>query len=226
MILFYTAATNLPTEFKRIYSLDMTNISHNCPTSLKLHTSDGMRLCGRKTDGATSPTGRACDSVTISTNFRTYEHVRGQITAYMWGATDAFKTDVTDIDDSYVDGISITYGQNPRNHIWTFAAGAQDYSSSAYNCPGIGSSPAPPDFVTYNYFCSSSYRGGPRYKLHTDPLWTDGVICKQPQCPRSGPRIFCAKLSQVTAEDLEIRVCADLLTDEDIRIQKIDLYID
>ena len=186
-----------------------------------------MRLCGRKTDGATSSTGRACDSVTISTNFRTYEHVRGQITAYMWGLPDAFKTDVTNIDDSYVDGISITYGQNPRNHIWTFAAGPKDYvSSSVYTCPGTGSGQAPPDFVRNNYFCSSSYRDGSQFVLHTDPLWTDGVICKQPQCPRSGPRIFCVNLSQATAEDLEIRVCADSLSNEDIRIQKIDLYID
>ena len=40
--------------------------------------------------------------------------------AYPWGSF--LLSDGTTIDTTYVDGLSITYG-NPRRHIWTYATG-------------------------------------------------------------------------------------------------------
>lgn len=58
----------------------------------------------------------------------------------------------------YVDGISITYGQNPRQHVWTFASGLLQYATTYHRtdvtCPGVGGD-LPPGFVANNYFCSS-----------------------------------------------------------------------
>ena len=36
------------------------------------------------------------------------------------------------IDNIYVDGVSITYGSNPRKHVWTLAVGFDDYLANEY----------------------------------------------------------------------------------------------
>ena len=42
---------------------------------------------------------------------------------------------VATIDNSYVEGVSVTHG-TPRNHIWTFAAGLSENSSTiSLVCP-------------------------------------------------------------------------------------------
>ncbi len=40
---------------------------------------------------------------------------------YLVGSPDAFHGPMSSIDESYVDGLSITHG-SPRQHVWTFAA--------------------------------------------------------------------------------------------------------
>ena len=60
------------------------------------------------------------------------------------------------INGSYVDGVSVTHG-TPRNHIWTFAAGAtenDDYNTDLSPCD----TDRPiniPRFVGNYYFCES-----------------------------------------------------------------------
>ena len=42
----------------------------------------------------------------------------------------------SNIDGNYVDGISLTHGRNPREHIWTFAGALSETVSVAkLNCP-------------------------------------------------------------------------------------------
>ena len=50
------------------------------------------------------------------------------IRAYQKGRTDSIHNDggirgSPTIDSNYVDGISLTYGESPRQHIWTFGVG-------------------------------------------------------------------------------------------------------
>jgi len=39
------------------------------------------------------------------------------------------------IDDVYVDGISLTHGSSPRQHIWTFANALDEVRSQEWVCP-------------------------------------------------------------------------------------------
>jgi len=65
-----------------------------------------------------------CSSASFSTNGISYQRVCGRARGYQKGnslafyGTDPYKA----IDEDYIDGLSITYGSNPRQHIWTFAS--------------------------------------------------------------------------------------------------------
>ena len=72
-------------------------------------------------------TGVGCSSAVFLTN-TPYNHVCGRITGYQQGTPDAFDTTIgatLNIEEHYVDGVSLTYGApGSRKHIWTFAASA------------------------------------------------------------------------------------------------------
>ncbi len=98
--------------------LDMTDPSQSCPNGFRLETrSDApQRTCGRP---------KTLIGGYTSTNFSTYgieySKVCGRIKSYHRGLLDAFfqHSNNQDIDSGYVDGISLTHGQSPRQHIWT-----------------------------------------------------------------------------------------------------------
>ena len=204
----------------------MKDLGQNCPGNWTLSESNSMRTCGKKTEKNT------CDSLVISTHGQTYQSVRGRVRAYQFGTPDAFKVTSIgpSIDNPYVDGISITHGQNPREHIFTLAVGVVPYfpgegDRKMYTCPNTGYGHPQPAFVAEKYFCSSGasrvdVRSG--MLLSDTPLWTDGVNCDE--CMR--PRTFCVNLPEQTIEDLELRICTDeAVSNEDIRIEMIDLWI-
>ena len=63
-----------------------------------------------------------------------YSKVCGQLRGYQFGGPDGFRSYYSSyltIDDTYVDGVSITYGSAPRKHIWTYANGLN------FGFPGI-----------------------------------------------------------------------------------------
>ena len=201
----------------------MKDRGQNCPDNWKLSESNSLRMCGKKTNG-----GKSCDSVVISTHGQSYQSVRGRFVAYQFGTPDAFKVASTNIEDAYVDGISITHGQNPRKHVFTLAVGVVPYyagegSRRLYTCPNTGYGKPQPAFVADKYFCSSRPDTEDETQLLSDtPLWTDGANCDE--CMH--PRTFCMNLPEITTEDLELRICTDeSLTNEDIRIEMIDLFI-
>ena len=70
------AAKKLP-GFRHIYQLDMTVPKRCCPDALQLHTSNSLRLCGKKT-------GTSCNSITIPTYGKSYQEVRGVVRAYQF----------------------------------------------------------------------------------------------------------------------------------------------
>ena len=60
------------------------------------------------------------------------------------------------IDTYYIDGISVTNGQSPRQHIWTFAAGyskVDDYGSCPCGSPTCRATIPP--YVGNDYFCET-----------------------------------------------------------------------
>ena len=84
-----------------------------------------------------------------------------------------------------MDGLSLTHGQNPRKHVWSFASTGQ---------PGSSRFP-PPSFVGEDYFCASG----------DEPEFTsDG----------ENPLLFCKDLGEPTTADLELRLCTSTMTNE------------
>ena len=102
-------------QWYRVAYLNMSDPSQQCPSVWREYTSDGIRLCAQPT----SSRGR-CPG-TLYPVSRQYGRVCGRVIGYQFGSTDAFHSRLSNIDQAYVDGISITHGR-PRNHIWTYAA--------------------------------------------------------------------------------------------------------
>ena len=102
----------------RVAYLNMTEPNATCPTGLILQEYDNIDhpLCGRH-DRA------GCNSTIFSSTGLMYSKVCGQVRGYQYYALHAFRSLGVGIDSYYVDGVSITYGTNPRKHNWTYAAG-------------------------------------------------------------------------------------------------------
>ena len=204
----------------RVGYLNMTESGATCPTGLTQQQYNNIDhgVCGR-----TTTYGAGCVSTTFSPLGMTYYKICGQVRGYVYNSPDAFgymhfgKNE--SIDTHYVDGISITHGQKPRQHIWTYAAG---HSGNPRRCPceipSTSENPPPPSFVGNHYYCEAG----------DDVLW-DGKVCPGSEascCTNSKMpwfyRVFDAKLQ----DDIELRVCGDQpYSNEDIPIDFIELYV-
>ena len=134
-----------PGQWTRVAYLNMSDPLQQCPSPWRLRSANGVRACGIRSSG--------CNSQNY-TVFRRYNKVCGRIIGYQVGSTDAFlhSNGQRTINQSYVDGVSVTYGE-PRKHIWTFASGITETSSyPLYSCPcaQLAGTPQPPSFVGNN----------------------------------------------------------------------------
>ena len=202
--------------WRRVVYLNMTDPNTNFPSDWRLITFP-KRTCG----GVSTSSYLTCDSVFFPVTGGDYNRVCGTIRAYQVGLTDAFEAyddgQVTTIDGPYVSGVSLTHG-SPRQHIWTFAAGASEHEPTRDDaCPcdatiGI----AIPPFVGEDYFCEA----GPN-----DPLW-DGEGCTSTStcCEFNNPPFFTKKLPNPTCDDIEARLCR-WQGGGDTPVEFIELYI-
>ena len=215
----------------RVANLDMTDPSQQCPDGFRLvtRTTAPLRTCGRpgSIDGA-------CLSATFLVFGIEYSRVCGRVIGYQFSSTDAFNSFRNDqtltIDDAYVDGISLTYGQLPRQHIWTFAAAIDETQASRYSCPctipGITYTGVVPPFIGQDYFCETGSRDHWEHIFYPDdPLW-DGQGCGGTStcCSFNNPPWFCKQLPQPTTDDIELRVCFDQNA-EGTPIEIVEIYI-
>ena len=185
-----------------------------------------IRTCRRQFNTSIS-------SVNYSSYGIPYSKVCGRIIAYQFGTPEGFlgynDQNQRTLDDAYVDGVSITYGQHPRNHIWTFAA-----DRGLSNCPcNSWRSIVVPSFITnINYFCENGTVTHDNDTLiANNPLW-DGHGCTGSStcCELNNPPWFCKQLPEPTTEDIEIRICGHVegnffLEDEDTPVQLIEIYV-
>ena len=216
----------------RIAYMDMTNLDHKCPDGFYISIIPNQpRACQRNTIPG-------CTPVSYSAMEVEYTKVCGRVRGYQYSSPDGFQPHHDNnigIEGGYVDGVSITQGQSPRRHIWTFAAG-NDYSttgSAGCPCTNIGSySGTVPSFVQNNHFCESGFEslilttfaGG-------DPLW-DGSNCRTSTscCSADNCPWFCREVAS-SSDPIELRLCTDQgagafgITDEDIQLEVIELYI-
>ena len=96
-----------------------------------------------------------CYSTFFSVNGISYWSIHGLVRGCQKTSTDSFDScqGIRSIDNTYVDGVSITLG-NPCKHVWTYVAGYSDHGNvPSSNCPcTVHPGPAPPSFVGEHYF--------------------------------------------------------------------------
>ena len=117
-----------------------------------------------------------------------FSHICGTVEAFWFGTPDGFtgsnRSSSTTVNDNYVDGISLTYGNTSnRIHIWTFVA---DGHECVQNCPR-----AVPQYVGNYSNCL--------YYQHQDSC-----------TPRNSLNsTFIRQFQQPVTESIEVRVCRD-----------------
>ena len=220
--------------WRRVAFINMTDTNYNCPTGLNL-TSYSKRTCGRS-----HTNDEGCSSTTFSVGGLSYSRVCGRIKGYQFGATLGFYINTTnqDINNHYVDGVSLTHGgPGRRQHIWTFAAGLTEAPAENHNNIIKTSCPCDtyvytyiPPFVGNDYFCESGFHflWNFTYSLFlTDPLW-DGEDCTASSscCQFNNPPWFTKNLPNPTTDDIELRLCTYLSqVYVDIPLELIELYV-
>ena len=224
----------------QVAKLDMTNSSHQCPPGTRLRTDLPKRLCGINFDGI------GCSSTIFDVHGIGYSQVCGKIIAYQDASTDSFGAHMdtyparfnAGLDDNYVDGISLTHGSNPREHIWTFAAALDEVGTYPfYNCPctnihQAASATQSPSFVGNDYFCDTGSTHLWSFIFYPDdPLWDgDGCGPANTCCSLNNPPWFLKQLPSTTADDIEMRMCRDQNVrynriDEDTPIEILEIYV-
>ena len=189
-----------------------------------------IRTCRRQFNTSTS-------SVNYSSYGIPYSKVCGRIIAYQFGSPEGISAysskirNLSSLDDAYVDGISVTYGQQPRNHIWTLAAVGGTIGN--HYCPCIDSTFTTPPFVNNDYFCEQGtpHRDYLGNLLADNPLW-DGHGCRGSStcCEFNNPPWFCKQLPEPTTKDIEIRILTFAINEynlgnEDTPVQFIEIYV-
>ena len=214
--------------WRRVAYLNMSDPTQTCPPAWELITTP-KRSCARPSTASTL----SCYSTMFPTRGVQYSQVCGRIIGYQVGDTQGFEVyhshPSSTIDDTYVDGVSLTYG-NPRQHIWTFANALQEGTSITDQCPCTTSRASPP-FVGNDYFCETGVPPNqtccPHMFYADDPLW-DGQGCgpmSSCECTFNNPPWFCKQLPQSTNADLEVRLCSYArATNENTPIELIEIY--
>ena len=209
----------------RVAYLNMTDPSQQCPPAWREYNTSGVRACGRPaSNGGSRP-------ATLYPTDRQYSRVCGRAIGFQVGNPDAFRQfHARSLDQGYMDGISITYGQ-PRRHIWSYVASLSENSTEYQggNCPcSIQPGVSPPSFVRNNYYCESANPEAfitPLFYAN-DRLW-DGEQCEGTCCSGTmSPPWFSVWLFSHTTDEIEVRICADEITsNENVLIELLEIYV-
>ena len=217
-----------PSGWMRVAELDMTDPQEHCPSGFRTITSPKRMCAGRYYY-------RGCSSVTFPVNGVHYSRACGRVIGYQYSSMDAFGPfylNPSTIDSVYVDGVSLTHGRSPRQHIWTFANAVDETRSQHWVCPCTKTDSlytgAVPPFVRNDYFCDTGSHYPFQNQWYTqDPLW-DGEGCRGSStcCEFNNPPWFCRELPQTTTDDIELRLCRDeYSSNENCALELIDIYV-
>ena len=158
-----------------------------------------------------------CNSAFFSTYSLKYTKVCGQVRGYQYGYPWAFYCYINN-DNCFnhqikTFGITLTYSNNPRKHIWTYVVGLSEQETHRDNCPCNNGSEYMNytiPFVGNDYYCESgnTYRDGWVF-YPNDPLW-DGQDCpgRETTCCTS-PKMpwFVKTLNETVSDDIELSTC-------------------
>ena len=215
------------TEWRQVAHINMIDPTTRCPSGLRevSNSATNQRACGRSVSSG-------CSSVTFLIEEK-YSQVCGRVRGYQYYTPDAFyHSPGKTINDSYIDGISITHG-SPRRHLWSYAANYYEQwrGTANYNCPCARPDPDNPRwhvpaFVGTDYYCESGFVSNFENRIAwEDPLW-DGAGCVTPGntcCQRHG--WFHKQVNQ-TSDSIEVRWCAhEGRSNEDVFTDLVEIYV-
>ena len=210
----------------RVAHINMTDPKHSCPQELTYVVQSSKRMCIR------SQSGQGCSSVTFSLHGVNYTKVCGRARGYQFAGTESFIGHYLynqSLEGYYVAGLSVTHG-SPRNHIWTFAAGASnDRQPYLYHCPcrQYQYAASAPRFVGENYHCESGWNENTTfYQWHLDdPLWdSQGCPVGSTCCNRGGPW-FRTPLTEEVSDDIEVRWCRNEPYNDYVGVDQLEIFV-
>ena len=213
-------------NWRRVAYIDTTRGPGQCPSGLVEHVNSttNQRACGRSTD-------IGCSSVTYPAGGN-YTNICGQVRGYQFHSPNAFRGSGYSINDSYVDGISITQG-SPRRHVWTYTAYWHEGHTIRYLCPcgrvNTSDYSNVPDFVGRDFHCETSFtanRATSRIAWE-NPLWDGaGSACgtRGQCCATFG--WFHKTVTRSTSDHIEVRWCADQgRSNEDVLTELVEIWV-
>ncbi|XP_065180683.1 uncharacterized protein LOC135811381 [Sycon ciliatum] len=129
----------------------------------------------------------------------------------------------------YVDGVSVTRG-SPMHHLWSYAAGFDDFHDHSWHCP-CSSSPGhqPQKFVGHHYYCA--YLGSVYRRWTFSPAnhaWSNTSQCTAGGtcCDNRDMPWFHRQLGATTSDKVQIRICSDQDTgNEDVGIDEAAIFV-
>ena len=217
----------------RIADLD-TSRGDDCPTGWsKLTTPTDpshptLDVCRSTSDDP------GCYSTIFTVNGTSYHKVCGKVRGYQGLTTDAFggpRNTGKDINNPYVDGVSITLG-NPRKHVWTYASGiSEGEDRGTSNCPCSHTPGAPAHaFIRDHYYCESGFEATKQVALfYTDDTLWDGSGCIHAAnncCTNIDMPWFFRKFPIAQKDDIEVRICVDqAFSDESVVVDQLQLFV-
>ncbi len=234
-----------------IVNRELDQASQPCPQDFLTNPDNG--LCEKRANASFS-------SVFFTTYGVEYSMVCGRIIGLQFFSTDAFcpslancfeedvperfekdltSSSIATIDGIYVDGVSITHGREPRQHIFTLAAGLTEslpdeaFRNSMCPCSGdedlsVVPTSLVPTFVGADYYCETGSRTSFQSVVYCkDPLW-DGQGCGEDSscCEGDIRPWFCKQLDGPTSDEVEVRIMLDSgPEDENVFLQEVLLYV-
>ncbi len=210
----------------RVAHIDMTDPGHHCPSGFSTinRTEKPFRVCGKPVSYSDE-----CVSTSFPVYGTEYSHVCGRVVGYHVGTPNGFAPSfyLNNINRGYIEGISVTHGTSPRQHIWSFVGALAEnlpimQPPENYNtvnvCPCMTESfylNDIPSFVGTDYFCDTAKEDAnfnASLLYPDDPLW-DGEGCGSSStcCQFNNPPWFCKQLPQPTTDDIELRLCKQTL---------------
>jgi len=190
----------------RVGYLNASSADYQCPPGFSFSNISGTLSC-EATQQAPS-----CSSIFYNLTNTDYTDMCGKVNAYSVGLHHGFhpvyRPPNRDIDENYLDGVSITYG-SPRQHLWSLAVG---------QCPCSNGKPV---FVESHYSCDEHPNTCPSRGFCPYPLWNGNNTCAS-----HTQSWFHRRLEQFISDDIEVRVCkGQAKNKEDIIIGQIEIFV-
>lgn len=224
----FTKCGQYNTQWRRVAYINTEN-GANCSSNLTMvDNGQGKSACA-------SSANTGCLSVYFYSQ-GLYRQVCGRVRGYQLGTPEGFNKQLTDINNAYLHGVSITHGA-PREHLWSYVAGRAEDAKLQDRCPCARSDPNSkegiPEFVQDHYFCESGYQYANEVSeivsnhqfQWNDPLW-DGSGCLNPGnkcCDTDG---WFLRTIPTTSNNLEVRWCVDHRTTlENVATDIVEIWV-